>query len=236
MGFLSTVEMGFQVDPKLNRTTDLMMLYIFSVVAVGIAGIILAILQNAESRDAQGGEANATVGLYVRKFISKMFSMCAATIVFLLLYVTIVELQFKIQPGEETQSIYDPLPVWSAAILMVCSFIISLTIGWFIERSLKAVAAGLAAVDRQAIPGLADDAILATLQSVAQTTRCSYTTAFAWLVGIAMHKFCTAAWTEVYGAQTGHADWVISSIIYSVVVTVLAIVISICMPPPPKEV
>ena len=57
---------------------------------------------------------------------------------------------------------------------------------------MKATAALLASVDREAIPGLIDDAILATLQSVAQTTQASYMTAFTWLVGIAMHKFFSA--------------------------------------------
>jgi len=244
LAFLRTVEVFFRVDPTLDRFTDVAMLYIFSLVAVGVAGVVLALLQKADAEDAEkvGARQPISVGLYVRKFISKMFTMCAATIVYLLIYVSVVELQFKIQRGDETQSVYDPLPVWSAAILLGSSMIINLTVGLFIERSLKATAAALAAVDRERIPGVIDDAILATLQSVAQTTATSYMAAFTWLVGAAMHKFFSSAWAVYFAAPTterpaiGHVDWVMSVTGYAVVVTVLAVITSACLPPPPKEV
>merc|ERR1711907_524956 len=232
MAFLSTVEVFFRVDPKLNRSTDVVKLYIFSVIAVSGAGVVMAVLQNAETQDAQKASEKQPVktGLYVRKFISKIFAMCAATIVYLLLYVSVVELHFKLQPGMEELSIYDPLPIWSAAISLGSSMVINVTIGLFIERSLRATAAMLASVDRERIPGMVDDAILATLQSVAQTTASSYMAAFTWLVGSAMHKFFTAVWDK----YAGHTDWMVSAGSYTAAITVLAIIASIALPPPPK--
>lgn len=238
MAFLDFIQIWFQVDPQLASSTNVMMLYIFSVIAVGIAGVILAILQNVDKADATQTQQlkKSKAGLYIRKFIAKIFTMCAATVVYFLLYVSLVELQFKVDPAVKSHSMYAPLPLWSAAVLLVSALVINLTVGLFIERSLGSLAEALAAAPRDMIPGVVDDAVLATLQSIAQSTSASYIIAFGWLVGNAFHKFCISAWDHYLGSPAVHADWVVSSFIYTLAVTVLAILTSICLPPPPKEI
>jgi len=168
----------------------------------------------------------------LRKLAAKTLSMCAVVAMHALLYVSLecIDL-FGTGP---TASIYDPLPIQDAAIFLLISLLAAIVGGAIVQRTLLGAAERLSLVDRAKVPGPFDDALLGSLQALAQCTLSTVMVALGWLVGYGVHGCAASVWelTMIYQEETAQVPLAAA---YACLATAVAFAFTICCAPIPTQ-
>jgi len=174
------------------------------------------------------------LGRILRKLISKTSSMCAVVTVWALAN-ALMHRGFLF--GTDDESFYSALHLGSALTWLLITVITAAVVGFVVDWVLRGAAYRLAEVDRDAIPGPADDVLLAWMESILQTTIGTVMEAFAWIVGAAAHEVCLSVWALAVGdgADVDDLSVIVAAGCYAVVVSGLAVAVTMtCAPAPPE--
>jgi len=247
LAFLDLVVCAFGLaDPMTSDEIGFLALFagctvIASVVALSIMGYLdrLDARRAAATRifNARNSAAVAPfrrLGRILRKLISKTASMCAVVSVWALV---IALMHRGLLFGSDDESFYSALHLGSALTWLFITVIAAAVVGFVVDWVLRGAAYRLAEVDRNAIPGPADDVLLAWMESILQTTIGTVMEAFAWIVGAAAHEVCVSVWALVVGdgADVDDLYVIIAAGCDAVVVSGLAVAVTTtCAPAPPE--
>merc|ERR1712080_212353 len=104
----------------------------------------------------------------MRKLAAKTAAMCGVVALHALLYMSLAHMNlFSASSGT---SLYTPLPLGDAILLLAWSVVMAAIGGVIVDFALRGAAERLSKVDREKVPGPFDDALLAYLQMLTQTT------------------------------------------------------------------
>jgi len=195
---------------------------------------------------AAGGEGDAvappiwvqqlTLVTSLRKLFAKTLSMCGVVVTHCLLYVSLARMDLF--SSGSTVSVYDPLPIGDALIFLLISLVAAILGGALIEYCLRGAAERLSAVDRAKVPGPFDDALLASLQALAQSTVATVIPALAWLVGYGVHGCAASVWDVMIPSDEttlSVAAQVAVAAAYAILITILAVTFTIRCAPLPAQ-
>eukprot|EP00931_Biecheleriopsis_adriatica_P049447 TRINITY_DN28605_c0_g1_i1.p1 TRINITY_DN28605_c0_g1~~TRINITY_DN28605_c0_g1_i1.p1 ORF type:complete len:490 (+),score=54.46 TRINITY_DN28605_c0_g1_i1:193-1470(+) len=260
LAFLGMIESLFELS-EITISEDAVFLVLFSAISVLVAAIINTMLAYVDSGHAEALYRSAAegtsllqpftgktrcccmglcqrLGLSLRKFLSKVVSMCAVVVLYTCLHVALA----KDVAG--FAAVHKPLSPDRAGILLGLCTAFALVGGLLLDLVSRRV------IDRMELQSKASQDAGSSIQgsrgaqvaivsavTLAQTGVATATEALSWLVGCACDGFAASLWRKFVCDEACLAEdlkKVAAPCAYAAVCTLLALVASACLPAPPK--